>query len=33
MPNFFTDNTDIQFLFDYFDLHEIAAIQERETPI
>ena len=32
MPNFFTDNTDIQFLFDYFDLHEIAAIQERETP-
>jgi alkylation response protein AidB-like acyl-CoA dehydrogenase len=32
MPNFFTDNQDIQFLFDYFDLKEIAAIQERETP-
>ena len=32
MPNFFTDNHDIQFLLDYFDLHEIAAIQERETP-
>ncbi|GHT09558.1 acyl-CoA dehydrogenase [Planctomycetales bacterium] len=32
MPNFFTDNNDIQFLFDYFDLHELAAIQERETP-
>ncbi|MDR0326931.1 MAG: acyl-CoA dehydrogenase family protein, partial [Planctomycetaceae bacterium] len=32
MPNFFYDNQDIQFLFDHFDLHEIAAIQERETP-
>jgi hypothetical protein len=32
MPNFFTDNHDIQFLLDYFDLHEVAAIQERETP-
>ena len=32
MANFFTDNQDIQFLFDYFDLKEIAALQERETP-
>ena len=32
MPNFFTDNQDIQFLFNYFDIKEIAAIQERETP-
>jgi alkylation response protein AidB-like acyl-CoA dehydrogenase len=32
MPNFFTDNQDIQFLFDYFDLKELAAWQERETP-
>ncbi|MDR3110875.1 MAG: acyl-CoA dehydrogenase family protein [Planctomycetaceae bacterium] len=32
MPNFFIDNNDIQFLFDYFNLHEIAEIQERETP-
>ncbi|GHT17454.1 acyl-CoA dehydrogenase [Planctomycetales bacterium] len=32
MPNFFTDNRDIQFLFDYFDLKELAAVQERETP-
>jgi len=32
MPNFFTDNQDIQFLFDHLDLTEIAAIQERETP-
>ncbi|MDR0869576.1 MAG: acyl-CoA dehydrogenase family protein [Planctomycetaceae bacterium] len=32
MPNFFTDNQDIQFLFDYFDLKELAALQERETP-
>jgi hypothetical protein len=32
MANFFRDNHDIQFLLDYFDLHEIAAIQERETP-
>jgi hypothetical protein len=30
MPNYFTDNQDIQFLFDHFDLREIAAIQERE---
>ena len=32
MANFYTDNQDIQFLFDYFDLKDIAAIQERETP-
>ncbi|MDR2116483.1 MAG: acyl-CoA dehydrogenase family protein [Planctomycetaceae bacterium] len=32
MPNFFNDNQDICFLFDYFDLKELAAIQERETP-
>ncbi len=32
MPNFFQDNKDIQFLLDYFDLREIAALQERETP-
>ncbi|MDR1963209.1 MAG: acyl-CoA dehydrogenase family protein [Planctomycetaceae bacterium] len=32
MANFFHDNRDICFLFDYFDLKELAAIQERETP-
>lgn len=32
MPNFFLDNNDIRFLFEYFDLAELAAIQERETP-
>jgi len=32
MLNYFTDNQDIQFLLDYFDLHEVAAIQERATP-
>ncbi|MGL4595351.1 MAG: acyl-CoA dehydrogenase family protein [Thermoguttaceae bacterium] len=32
MPNYFLDNNDIRFLFDYFDLKELAAIQERETP-
>lgn len=32
MANFYTDNQDIQFLFDYFDLKDIAALQERETP-
>ncbi|GHT26949.1 hypothetical protein FACS18942_05350 [Planctomycetales bacterium] len=32
MGNFFTDNNDIRFLFDYFDLNELAALQERETP-
>ncbi len=32
MPNYFSDNQDIQFLFDYFNLKEIAEIQERETP-
>ncbi|MDR1141022.1 MAG: acyl-CoA dehydrogenase family protein, partial [Planctomycetaceae bacterium] len=31
MSNFFNDNQDIRFLFDYFDLRELAAIQERET--
>lgn len=28
MPNFFTDNDDIQFLFDHLNLAEIAAVQE-----
>ncbi|MDO5579562.1 MAG: acyl-CoA dehydrogenase family protein [Planctomycetia bacterium] len=32
MPNFFRDNNDIKFLLDYFDLKEIASLQERETP-
>jgi alkylation response protein AidB-like acyl-CoA dehydrogenase len=32
MLNFFLDNKDIQFLFNYFDLREIAELQERETP-
>lgn len=32
MANFYTDNQDIQFLFDYFDLKDIASLQERETP-
>ena len=32
MGNFFNDNSDIRFLFDYFDLKELAAFQERETP-
>ncbi len=32
MANYFADNQDIKFLFDYFDLAEIAALQERETP-
>lgn len=32
MPNFFQDNDDIKFLLDYFDLKELAALQERETP-
>lgn len=31
MPNFFTDNQDIQFLLNHYDLKEIAALQERET--
>ena len=30
--NFFQDNNDIKFLLDYFDMKELAAIQERETP-
>ncbi|MGI6401293.1 MAG: acyl-CoA dehydrogenase family protein [Thermoguttaceae bacterium] len=32
MANFFTDNKDVRFLFDYYDLKELAALQERETP-
>lgn len=32
MANFFTDNKDIQFLLEYYDMKEIAALQERETP-
>ncbi|MGL4943297.1 MAG: acyl-CoA dehydrogenase family protein [Thermoguttaceae bacterium] len=32
MPNFFTDNADIQFLFNHIDMVELAKIQERETP-
>lgn len=32
MSNFFLDNKDIQFLFEYFDLRELAELQERETP-
>lgn len=32
MPNFFQDNDDIKFLLDYFDMKELAALQERETP-
>ena len=31
MSNFFTDNQDIQFLMNHYDLKEIAALQERET--
>jgi hypothetical protein len=30
MPNFFTDNDDIRFLFQHFDLAELARIQERD---
>jgi alkylation response protein AidB-like acyl-CoA dehydrogenase len=29
MPNFFLDNDDILFLFDHFDLGELARVQER----
>ncbi|MDO4586342.1 MAG: acyl-CoA dehydrogenase family protein [Planctomycetia bacterium] len=32
MSNYLQDNKDIQFLLDYFDLKEIAELQERETP-
>ncbi len=32
MPNFFLDNQDIRFLLDYFDMKEIATLQERQTP-
>ena len=28
MANFFTDNDDLQFLFEHLDLHDIANIQE-----
>lgn len=31
MANFFTDNKDIQFLFDYLDLAELARIQELDA--
>ncbi len=31
MGNFFLDNEDILFLFDYFDLAELARIQEQQT--
>src|SRR5512142_2634744 len=30
MPNFFTDNDDIQFLFDHLNLAEVAAVQEDD---
>ncbi|MHC4795295.1 MAG: acyl-CoA dehydrogenase family protein, partial [Planctomycetota bacterium] len=30
MANFFTDNEDIQFLFDHIDLAETAAVQEDD---
>jgi hypothetical protein len=30
MPNFFTDNEDIQFVFDHMDLAEIARVQEDD---
>ena len=29
MANFFTDNEDIQFLFDHIDIKELAELQER----
>ena len=32
MANFFLDNQDIRFLLDYFDLEELARIQEQDTP-
>lgn len=31
MGNFFLDNQDIQFMFEYFDLRQIAALQELHT--
>jgi len=31
MGNYFLDNQDIQFLFDHFDLRELARIQEADT--
>ena len=30
MANFFTDNDDIQFLFDHLNLAELAAVQEDD---
>ncbi len=30
MPNFFTDNDDIRFLFNHLDLAELARVQERD---
>ena len=30
MPNFFTDNDDIRFLFDHLNLAEVARVQERD---
>jgi alkylation response protein AidB-like acyl-CoA dehydrogenase len=30
MPNFFTDNDDIRFLFEHLDLAELARVQERD---
>ena len=30
MPNFFTDNDDMRFLFDHLDLAELARVQERD---
>jgi alkylation response protein AidB-like acyl-CoA dehydrogenase len=30
MPNFFTDNADIRFLFDHFDLAALACVQEDD---
>ena len=31
MANFFLDNEDIRFLFDYYDLKELARAQELDT--
>ncbi len=30
MPNFFTDNEDIKFLFDHFDLAQLASVMEED---
>ena len=32
MGNYFLDNEDLQFLFNFFDLEEIATLQETATP-